>query len=102
MIETLSIELPRPVTALHQIEITSVCNLRCKYCVHPTMSRAKAHMSMETFSSALRLVYHYKRYHGQHELNLCGIGESTVHPQFIEFLGRAHATRVRYGFSTSY
>jgi len=30
-----------PFQQIHQIEITSRCNLRCKYCVHPHMERAK-------------------------------------------------------------
>lgn len=80
-----------PVTAIHQIEITSRCNLACRYCVHPKMSRPKMDMTDEIFTRTLEVVRHFMRkYPGrQRELNLAGIGESTMHPQFIEFLYRA-------------
>lgn len=80
---------PRKVTALHQIEITSRCNLRCRYCVHPTMPRAKVDMDRQTFRNALACVEYFMWNHDQRELNLCGIGESTIHPNFIEFLEMA-------------
>lgn len=43
-----------PITALHQVEITSRCNLKCRYCAHPKMPRAKADMSEETFEATLK------------------------------------------------
>jgi len=70
------------ITQLHQVEITSNCNLRCKYCVHGKMPRAKMDMTFDTFARVIELVKGY----AQEELNLCGIGESTMHPQFIEFV----------------
>lgn len=95
-----------PVTAIHQIEITSRCNLACKYCVHPKMSRPKMDMTDEVFSRTLEVVRHFMRkYPGrQRELNLAGIGESTMHPQFIEFLYRAReavGTRVSLVLATN-
>ena len=77
------------IQRIHQIEITSQCNLRCKYCVHPKMKREKLHMKLETFKKAIELAKHCVAKYGQTELNLCGIGESTMHPQFIEFLAYA-------------
>jgi hypothetical protein len=71
-----------PVTAIHQIEMTSVCNLRCKYCVHPKMPRAKRDMDEATYLRALQ----WAAYFGKGELNLAGIGESTVHPDFVRFV----------------
>lgn len=76
-----------PVVGIHQIEMTSRCNLRCKYCVHPTMGRPKLDMDDATYlqtlkrtSELLRLQPAGKR---QRELNLAGIGESTMHPEFV-------------------
>ena len=43
-------------------------------------------MTMETFERVLYLVEHYEKNGLQHELNLCGIGESTIHPQFTEMI----------------
>ena len=80
-----------PVTCVHQIEITSRCNLRCKYCVHPTMSRAKEDMSEETYARTLLVTQLLMRkFPGkQQELNLAGIGESTMHPDFVRFVHMA-------------
>lgn len=78
----------KQITQIHQVELTSRCNLRCRYCVHPTMSRQKMDMSLETLDRVLDLVAHYVAAGTQHELNICGIGESTLHPQFVEFLAR--------------
>lgn len=77
-----------PVTAIHQIEITSRCNLRCRYCVHPSMSRAKQDMDESTYRQTLALTQALiRKYPGrQTELNLAGIGESTMHPEFVRFL----------------
>ncbi len=74
------------LTQIHQVEITSNCNLRCKYCAHPKMVRAKMDMSWEIFE---RTIYWAKWFQGrgtQGSLNLAGIGESTMHPQFIDFI----------------
>lgn len=74
------------VRALHQAEITSRCNLRCKYCVHPKMPRPKVDMSMQTFERVLHLVKGYHAAGTQRELSMHGIGESLVHPQFAEMV----------------
>ena len=75
--------------AIHQIEITSRCNLRCRYCVHPTMPRAKQDMTDAVFARAVGLAHQLSRKYGHHELNLAGIGESTMHPQFLLYLSMA-------------
>ena len=80
---------PRPVNRIHQIEITSRCNLRCQYCVHPHMKREKLDMDMETLEKALHLAGRCVVERGQVELNMCGIGESLMHPQFEEVFDMA-------------
>lgn len=77
------------IQRIHQIEITSRCNLKCKYCVHPNMLRVKEDMTEEMFSKALELVKYSVVYNRQRELNLAGIGESTLHPLFPEFVAEA-------------
>ena len=78
-----------PIRSLHQIEITSHCNLRCVYCPSPVLGREKLHMSREHFMRSLEWVKHYVAAGTQGELNLAGIGESTLHPDFVEFVGIA-------------
>jgi hypothetical protein len=75
-----------PVRDIHQIEITSRCNLRCRYCPSPHLQRPKIDMDDATFERALRWAVHFKRRGTQSEINLAGIGESTMHPKFIEYL----------------
>lgn len=79
------------VQALHQIEITSRCNLKCSYCVHKTMPRPKQDMDYETFEKSLRLARKFVEAGTQHELNLAGIGESTMHPDFVDWVKLARA-----------
>ena len=69
-----------------QIEMTSRCNLRCRYCIHPKMPRAKLDMDAETYALTLGWA---RRLRGR-QLSLAGIGESTLHPEFVRnvFLAR--------------
>ena len=88
----LDVAFPRPVVALHQIEITSRCNLRCVYCTSPQIvdgkfpKRPAGDMTRATFVRALEWVHHFTRQGTQEELNLAGIGESTLHPEFVDFV----------------
>lgn len=83
---------PRAITRLHQIEITSRCNLKCVYCPSRDIvagkypARAAVDMTPATFERALLWVRFYVRTAGQAELNLAGIGESTLHPDFVSFV----------------
>lgn len=74
------------IAAVHQIELTSRCNLRCRYCVHPHMPRPKVDMTEEVFRAALKWAGHFVKRGTQFELNLAGIGESTMHPEFVRFM----------------
>ena len=49
-------------------------------------------MTLETFERVLYLVKGYEAAGRQHELNIAGIGESTIHPQFVEFVRLARDT----------
>jgi len=77
------------IQALHQIEITSRCNLRCRYCTHPKMTRSKMDMDRNVYTKSLEWVARFVHQGTQREVNLAGIGESTMHPDFIEYVGMA-------------
>ena len=71
------------ITRVHQIEITSRCNLRCKYCPHPRLERPKADMAGDVFYAAL--VWASNR-EDPAELSLTGMGEAVLHPRFPAYL----------------
>lgn len=79
-----------PIRVIHQIEITSRCNLRCRYCPSPHLERPKQDMDEPTFRLALdwakRFALEARR---PFDLNLAGIGESTIHPDFLAYLALA-------------
>lgn len=81
-----------PITSLHQIELTSECNLRCVYCTHAKMPRPKQHMAWIAYRKALEWVEYFVAKGTQGELNLAGIGESTLHPFFVEMVAAARHT----------
>ena len=81
---------PRPVRDIHQIELTTRCNLKCHYCPHyPELPRAKEDMAWETFEAALSVVRFFVREGTQTELSLTGIGEAVLHPRFLEAVARS-------------
>ena len=77
------------ITSIHQVELTSRCNLACVYCVHPDMRRPKIDMTEETFRACLKWAKVFVEQGTQVEFNVCGIGESTMHPRFVEFVALA-------------
>lgn len=78
-----------PIRAIHQIEMTSHCNLRCQYCTSPHLGRPKVYMSEQHYIKALQWAAFCVEKFGQNELNLTGIGESTMHPDFVRFVHMA-------------
>jgi hypothetical protein len=75
-----------PIREVHELELSSICNLACVYCPHPHLKRAKDHIGWDTFERALLHVEHYVGAGTQGELSLTGIGEAILHPRFIEAL----------------
>lgn len=84
---------PRPLTSVHQIEVTSHCNLRCRYCPSPKLEQhrgqAKQHMTIDTFAKALDWCRHFEAQGTQGELSLTGIGETLLHPEWRELVAMA-------------
>ncbi len=83
---------PREVTSIHQIELSSRCNLRCPYCPSRDIADGKypnrpaLDITEENFYATLKWVSYYVTKGTQGELNLAGIGESTMHPKFVQFV----------------
>ena len=70
------------ITRVHQIEISSRCNLACGYCPHPKLGRPKEDMSWETFNRAVK----WAQQLGGPELSFTGMGEALLHPEFPAML----------------
>lgn len=81
-----------PVSEIHEIELTSMCQLACVYCPHPTLKREKAHMPWETFERTLEHVKYLCRKGTQGEVSLTGLGEALLYPRFTEAVERTRAT----------
>ncbi len=105
-------DYPRPITSIHQIEISSRCNLRCVYCPSRDLDkpvedggsgRAKEDISMANFHRALEWAVHFEHRGTQGELALTGLGEALLHPEFVEFvrLAREALPDNRITFSTN-
>lgn len=88
---------PRPLRSIHQIEITTRCNLRCTYCPHPIQEQLRQQKAMDmtraTFERALDWAVALNDVGDQMraELSMTGVGEALLHPQFVEFLALARA-----------
>jgi hypothetical protein len=92
---------PRPIRSIHQIELTTYCNLRCRYCPYPWQEKlrgqAKMHMSWEVFKRAIEWAVELNKPndHMRNELSLTGVGEPLMHPDFVEMLAYARAALPR-------
>lgn len=82
----------RPVREIHQIEISSRCNLRCKYCPHPHLERPKQDMADDVWRASLDLVAHYCRAGTQGEVALTGMGEALLHPEVVRYVAELRET----------
>ena len=84
---------PRPVRDIHQVELSTRCNLKCHYCPHyPELPRTKEDMAWETVEAAMEVVRYFVRQGTQTELSLTGIGEAMLHPRFLEAVAFARET----------
>lgn len=79
----------RPITQIHEIELSSLCNLACVYCPNPTLKRPKINMDWGTYLRALECVKRFCDQGTQGELALTGVGEALLHPRFAEAVALA-------------
>lgn len=80
---------------LFQLELSSRCNLACVYCVNRIMARPHQDMEPETFEHVLAWL---KAGPEPKELNLAGIGESTLNPHFCGYVEQLRALLPRTRF----
>ncbi len=66
------------------VELTSDCNMKCRYCYRNTWSEEIGYMSEEMFDIVLKNAVDA----GVELINFAGFGEPTIHPRFCEWVRR--------------
>lgn len=80
---------------IFQVEITSVCNLRCTMCPYPMMTRERRHMTDREFDIIAGYLVP-----GQ-KVGLHVMGEPTLHPGLVGFITRLRMIDVKAEFATN-
>lgn len=84
----------RKISTINTIEVSSLCNLKCRYCAAPIQGqwRKVGNMSMETFKKAISWVKEFACAGTQQEVNLFGIGEPLMNSQIVDMVAHARNT----------
>jgi radical SAM protein with 4Fe4S-binding SPASM domain len=77
------------------IEITTRCNLRCKYCARSILKREGRDMNPDTFRRIIDLLPHAYR------ITLVGLGEPLLHPDIVDIVALASSQGRRTGLVTN-
>jgi len=78
------------------VEITNSCNLSCRMCFRSEWNEKEGFMERELF---LKIISQAERFPELGEFFFGGIGEPTIHPDFLEFIELA--SRWKVSFSTN-
>lgn len=71
------------------LELTNYCNLKCPYCTSPLGLRGRGYMSDQILSKIINDLKGMK----PNRIQLVGNGESTLHPNFSEFITELAKTK---------
>jgi radical SAM protein with 4Fe4S-binding SPASM domain len=82
-----------PVIA--NIEITTYCNLQCRFCARSQLQKGTTHMSFDMFRNILAVLPN------TYKIVLVGLGEPLIHPQIGEFIQYAKSVKKRVGLVTN-
>lgn len=82
-----------PVIA--NIEITTYCNLKCRFCARSQLTKINKHMSLDLFQKILALLPNI------YKIVLVGLGEPLLHPQIIDLIKYAKSLRKKVGLVTN-
>jgi MoaA/NifB/PqqE/SkfB family radical SAM enzyme/alpha-beta hydrolase superfamily lysophospholipase len=77
------------------IEVTTFCNLKCKFCARTHFKRSDLHMNKNTFSRILDLLPHV------FNVTLVGLGEPLLHPDIIEIISEASSRNKKVSLVTN-
>lgn len=88
------------ITQISFIEISSVCNLTCSYCPHPTMGRHKQFMTLDTFKKSLKLALSLGP-NADNTVSLHDFGEVLLHPHLEDIFKLCQESGVKPAFATN-
>jgi len=71
------------------IEVTTHCNLSCRFCARTRLKRQGTHMRVEHFRYVLDMLPHAYR------VTLVGLGEPLLHPQIVDLVQEASSRNRR-------
>lgn len=91
--DLLDVPLNEPIIA--NIEITTYCNLHCKFCARTRLAKQNKHMSLSRFKDILALLPN------TYKIVIVGLGEPLMHPQLIEFVSYAKSLKRNVGLVTN-
>jgi MoaA/NifB/PqqE/SkfB family radical SAM enzyme len=77
------------------IEITTHCNLKCRFCARTRLEKANRHMSFSAFRKILVLLPNSYR------ITLVGLGEPLLHPELDIFIRYAKSLGKKVGLVTN-
>ncbi len=80
---------------LANIEITTYCNLHCKFCARARLNKPNRHMPLERFRNLLAVLPHC------YKIVLVGLGEPLMHPQIADFVQYAKSMKRKVGLVTN-
>lgn len=82
---------------IYQVELSSVCNLKCSYCPHPRMQRPQGYMSSDVLDACIAWI----RSTGGDRIVLHHFGEPLMHPHFPDRLKQCAESGLQIQFSTN-
>lgn len=85
--------VPQPVQL--QIEPSAACNLKCQMCNLDKSNEKNKYLSLAKFKTLIKELKPLK------SINFTGMGESLLHPNFIEILKIARQNKVDFTFITN-
>jgi hypothetical protein len=85
-----------------QIEVSNFCSLTCWYCPHPSQSRPKGDMSLETFMKCMELVKRSDNpaRNGRKFVWLNHFGEPLLNPLLPDLISHARDCSIEVSFSS--
>mgnify|MGYP001557797321 CR=1 FL=1 len=88
----------KKIGSIKNLEVSSLCNLRCPYCPARIQSlhRETGLMTEDVFAKSMEWLKVFVRNGTQKEMNIFGVGEPLLHPNFVSFVARARNAMPRY------